>query len=75
MAPGPLFALADQQRGFDPIHFRHLDIHQNQIKGVLLKSRQRFPPVLCGRYPMSPPLQDQGGEFPVDRMVFGEENR
>ena len=40
MAPGPLFTLTNQQRSFYPIHLGHLNIHQNDIKGALLKSGQ-----------------------------------
>jgi hypothetical protein len=35
--PSLPFSLANRRRGFQPIHFRHLHIHQDQLEGVFLE--------------------------------------
>ncbi len=42
-ARGP-FAFADQTRGLEPIQFRHLNVHENQIVAAFRKPLPDFLP-------------------------------
>ena len=68
------FSLAYCPRRIESIHDWHLDIHQNHIKLVLKRNRNRFPTVLdrCDMVPMF--FQDTDGESLVDHIVLGEQD-
>ena len=56
-------AFPNVQRRLDAIHLRHLDIHQNKIKAVVIESLQSFT-AICGDNDAVPSFFEQtNGEF------------
>ena len=51
------FKFADFSCGFQTVHDRHMDIHQDNIKGGFLESFKSLKPVLDGSNIVTPPFQ------------------
>ena len=72
MLPCVYFALPDRSRGFKTVDFRHLNVHQNQIKALFFHSAQHLRAVFRNRDGVSHPFQHPGGNLLVDGVVFGK---
>jgi hypothetical protein len=65
---------ADQARGLQTVHLRHLDIHQNQLVGGRLCFVQGFQ-AIDGNIDGQPgTVQQLKGDFAVHRVIFGEQD-
>ncbi len=65
----------DAMGGLDPIHDRHLDVHQHHIGGALRYGRYRRGAVLGHVHRMAIPAQDLTQEFPIGGDVVGHQDR
>ena len=74
MMPRGRFALADRAGGLEPIHLRHLAVHEDEIVGELGEELHRFETV--GRHvdPAAQLLQEANGDFLVDHIVLDHEH-
>src|SRR6185369_8087757 len=72
---GMFFALANHSGSFQPVHLRHLNIHQHEVERALLERVQCLPSRLHCHYSMSLPLEHPNSDLCVDGIVFGEQNR
>ena len=68
------FMLADQPRRFKTIKHRHLDVHQNQIKGVTAKGFHSLLAVGRNDHNMAVLLQDSHDNFLVNQIVLREKD-
>lgn len=68
------FRLADDTGGFEPVHFGHLNIHQDEVKLAVNKLSDCFVPVYRQRD--APPLtpQDAAGHFLIDDVILSHHN-
>src|ERR1043166_596232 len=66
--------LAQLGSGFEAVHQRHLDIHEDQVERVRAVRIQRFAPVAGTRDAVSAVLQDSTGEFLIDQVVFNQQD-
>ena len=66
--------LADAARGFQPVHLRHLHVHQDQVVAVLCGQGLGFKAV-TGHVHLQPGhLQQGAGDFAVHRLVLGQQH-
>ena len=68
------FLFSNQGRGLEPIHFRHLHIHQDQVEGLFLPCRQRLPSGLRQNDRVSSLLQESHRHFLVYQIVFRQQD-
>ncbi len=71
-----LFAISapDATGGFEAIHFGHLNIHKNEVEGLLLQVVEDFFTVLGDSAGVAHFIEDHNGELSIDRVVFCEED-
>ena len=62
------------RRGFEPVHFRHLHIHQDQVEGLFLPCRQRLPSGLGQNDRVSSLLQESHRYSLVYQVVFRQQD-
>ena len=65
---------ADRGRGFQPVHFRHLHVHQDHVVAVLLGQVDCLVAVAGDLDRVAPILQDVGGQFLVGGVVFHQQD-
>ena len=68
------FAAADDSRRRQPIHDRHLNVHQHQIKRVLVELIDRFFAIAGNRNMAALALQQQGQQLLIDWAVLNHEH-
>src|SRR5437870_9778228 len=64
----------DDSRGFQPIHLRHLDIHENEVKATGLEGFHRFAAVPGNHHGMTSPLEQPDSDFLVHHIVLREQD-
>jgi len=71
---GEPWILPDQASGFQSVHLRHLDIHENQIGLLFLEGLQSFDPV--GRHPdrATPTFQQTHGHLLIHQVILGNQD-
>src|SRR6185295_11891656 len=69
-----LFLLANGCGGLEPSHFRHLNVHQNDIKMLCCQDIQGQLAVHCDMDKMPVLLEQANGEPLVDEIVFRQQN-
>ncbi len=65
-----LFSFADCRRGLKSIHFGHLQVHQDQVEGLICKSFQCIAAIDHHRDAVSPFLKQPRCQPLIDRIVF-----
>ena len=70
MAESLFFRVADGGRGFEPIHLRHLHIHQHHVKVRLFQCFQGGAPIFHHGDLVAHLLQQSAGQPLVDGVVF-----
>ena len=71
---GLLLLSPDSLCSFHSIHFRHLHVHENQIKTVLTVGLDRSNAIACNGDGMACGLEHLGGNFLVKRVVFRQQD-
>ena len=69
----PLLLGTNRLRGFYTIHMGHLDIHQDQIKGLPPHSGQSLSTILHGGYGMATLFEQAHGQALIHEIVFGKQ--
>ena len=64
----------DFPRCLQSIHDRHLDIHQDQVKGFLLQNLKRLRSVGNDHRLVSQTVQHEGDNLLIDLVVLGKED-
>ena len=72
-AAGPLPG-ADVARSFDPVHFRHLQVHQRQVEVGSGEKVQGLAPVPGGCDCMAAILEQAVGDLLVEGVVLDQQN-
>ena len=74
MEPRGRLALTDQAGRLEPIHLRHLAIHEDDVVGERGEELHSFQPV--GRHvdPAAQLLQEANGDFLIDHIVLHHEH-
>ncbi len=67
-------SLSDSGSGFEPIHVRHLDIHQHEIELLLFQRCQRLAPVFCHRHRVSLLPEQPHGQKLIDGIVSNKQD-
>ncbi len=68
------FFLAKCGGGFEPVHLRHLHIHQHEVKAFLLDGLERFASIGRQDNLVSPLFEQPHRQALVHRIVFGEQH-
>jgi len=71
---GPGFDFADGGGGGEPVHLRHLHVHEDDVEAPGLRPRQRLPAVVRQHHGVPLLLEDGARQPLVDGVVLGEED-
>ena len=66
--------MADFSGGREPVHFRHLTVHENHVDTVLAGAHHCLPAILGYLDFIAEQSQHADGHFTIDGAVFGDEN-
>ena len=69
---GFLFLMPNGCGGRETIHFRHLHIHEHQVKGTLAQFFEHFLAGLGHHYLMTVLFQQPDGKFLIDHVVLSQ---
>ena len=69
----PLLLGTNRLRSFYTIYMGHLDIHQDQIKGLPPHSGQSLSTILHGGHGMATLFEQAHGQALIHKMVFGKQ--
>ena len=72
-ARGP-FAFADQTRGLEPIQFRHLNVHENQIVAAFRKPLPDFLAIRRQRHRRTLAAEQPANDSLIDGAVLGHKD-
>ena len=67
-------ARADRGRRLEPVHLRHLDVHQDDVEPLAIERLQRLPTVLDRNHRMAPLLEQADSHLAVHGIVLGEQH-
>ena len=70
LAAAGAFELADFLGRLDPVHLRHLDVHQHQIEGPVLERGDSLVAVVGDGDAAAALAEQRAGDFGVDRVIF-----
>ena len=74
MRAGLLFELSNGLRGFQPVHFRHLHIHQDEIERGRLPELHGCAPGFRHRHLVTLPREYADGQFLIGEIVFRQQD-
>ena len=70
----PVVNSFERMGSFEAIHLGHLNVHQNQVDGVLFEHGERLPAVGGGNHGVAAFLEQFGGESEINGIVLGQKN-
>ena len=65
-----LFVFADLSGSREAIHFRHLHVHENDVKGFVTGQIHSFPSVISDRYAVAHRIEQADHDLLVYEIVF-----
>jgi hypothetical protein len=65
---------ADGRGGLQPVHDRHLDVHQHQVKGGLVHHLDRGFAIVGEAHPHAHAFQQQAGHLLVDHVILDQQD-
>src|SRR5580693_7422354 len=68
------FPLPNGRSSLETVHLWHLNVHQHDIKVLILKRRQCFPAVTCDGNGVPPPFEKTECKHLVYGVVFHQED-
>lgn len=74
MASRTFFQFADRIRGLEPVHVRHLHVHQDHVEGIGGPRLDCFAAVAGDCHLMTLASQHPDGQFLIGQIVFGQQN-
>ncbi len=74
MPPRALLPGTDRRRGLEPVHVRHLDVHQHQVEAAFLDRPQRLASVLHRDHDVPLLLEEPRHHAAVDEIVLRHED-
>jgi hypothetical protein len=74
IGPARHLAQPDRRGRLEPVHLRHLAVHEDRVEGLLLEGDERLAPMARDRAGASEELEHVHGELLVHRVVLDEEH-
>lgn len=65
---------ADRGSGFEAVHIRHLDVHNDDVEGTVLQGGEGLAAIVGNCHLVALFFKQANGEFLINGVVFGKQN-